>query len=118
MIRLHKRTRYALYAAMDLARFAPTRLYSRMSRRDFGGELCSFFFAFTDEFVPDSDSFLGATIENGFHAPPVTPSPGSSVILSRRRGRLNASLVHQQGVLRPGELALLRETLVRDLVGS
>lgn len=105
-------------AAMDLARFAPARLYTRMSRREFAGELSSFFFAFTDEFVEDSETFLGAPIENGFHAPPVTPSPGSGVILCLRRGRLNAALVHQEGVFRPGELARLRDALLADLTGD
>lgn len=105
-------------AAMDLARFAPARLYSHLSRRDFDGELCSFFFAWTDEFLPECESFLGAPVLNGFHAPPVTPSPGSSVILCQRRGRLNAALVHQEGALTDEERAVLRETLVAELSGA
>ncbi|HEX2485991.1 MAG TPA: hypothetical protein VHQ66_11855, partial [Myxococcota bacterium] len=37
-------------AAMDYARFAPAPLYAHMARRSFRGELCSFFFAWTDQF--------------------------------------------------------------------
>ena len=49
-------------AAMDFARWLPQRAYARMARRAFGGELCSFFFAYTDEFLPGMDAFLGAPI--------------------------------------------------------
>jgi hypothetical protein len=105
-------------AAMDYARFAPAPLYARMARRSFGGELCSFFFAWTDQFLPGLASFLGAPIENGFHAPSVPPSPGSGVILSVREGRLNLTHVHQAGVLSEPEREILRERLRADLLGS
>ena len=102
---------------MDYARFAPAPLYAHMARRSFGGELCSFFFAWTDQFLPGLESFLGAPIENGFHAPSVPPSPGSGAILSVRDGRLNLTHVHQTGVLSDAERALLRERLRADLLG-
>ena len=102
---------------MDYARYAPARLYARLARRSFGGELCSFFFAFTDQFLPGMDAFLGAPIENAFHAPSVPPSPGSSVILSVRGGRLNLTHVYQQGAISAEERALLRARLRDDLLG-
>jgi len=105
-------------AAMDYARFAPARLYAHAARRSFGGELCSFFFAWTDRFLPGLASFLGAPIENGFHAPSVPPSPGSGAILSVREGRLNLTHVFQAGVLSDAERALLRARLRADLLGS
>jgi hypothetical protein len=104
-------------AAMDYARFAPARLYARMARRSFGGELCSFFFAWTDQFAPGLSSFLGAPIENGFHAPSVPPSPGSSAVLSVREGRMNLTHVYQTGVVSDAERALFRERLRADLLG-
>lgn len=104
-------------AAMDFARWMPKRLYSRMARRDFAGELCSFFFAYTDDFLPTLKSFMGAPIVNGFHAPSVPPSPGSSAIFSIRAGRLNATHVHQQDVLSPSELASFWGQLREDLAG-
>lgn len=105
-------------AAMDFARFAPSRLYTAMARRTFGGELCSFFFAFTGAFLPELDDFFGAPILNGFHAAPVPVSPGSAAIMSVRDGRLNVAHVHQQGLLREDELALFREHLFADLLGD
>ncbi len=104
-------------AAMDYARYAPAPVYARMARRGFGGELCSFFFAYTDRFLPGMGTFLGAPIENAFHAPSVPPSPGSSVILSIREGRLNLTHVYQEGAIAGPERARLRARLRDDLLG-
>ncbi len=105
-------------AAMDFARYAPGRLYAMMARRSFGGELCSFFFAFTGEFLPELDEFLGAPILNGFHVPSVPASPGSGAIMSLRDGRLNMAHVHQEGALEEAELERFRESLFSDLLGE
>ena len=105
-------------AAMDFARFAPSRVYATMARRSFGGELCSFFFAFTGDFLPGLESFLGARIVNGFHVPSVPASPGSGAIMSLREGRLNVAHVHQQGALDVEELACFRAQLFADLLGE
>ncbi|MGH0033313.1 MAG: hypothetical protein ACQGVC_26285 [Myxococcota bacterium] len=105
-------------AAMDFARFAPSRVYSTMARRTFGGELCSFFFAFTGPFLAECDTFLGAPILNGFHAAPVPASPGSAAIMSVRHGRLNVTHVHQRGLLSDEERSLFRERLFGDLLGD
>ena len=104
-------------AAMDFARWLPRRYYARMARRAFRGELCSFFFAYTDEFLPGMASFLGAPIENAFHAPSVPPSPGSSAVFSLRGGRLNFTHVHQAGVFSAAELSHFRAALRADLLG-
>jgi hypothetical protein len=105
-------------AAMDFVRFLPRRAYAAMARRDFKGELCSFFFAYTDEFLPGMQTFLGAPIENAFHAPSVPPSPGSGAIFSLRRGRLNFTHVRQAGVLRAGEREIFEGALRADLLGG
>ncbi len=103
--------------AMDYARFAPMRVYAHMARRSLGGELCSFFFAFTGEFAAGIDTFLDAPIENAFHAPPVPASPGSSAAMSIRKGRLNVTHVHQEGVFREGEREIFQASLRADLLG-
>jgi len=104
-------------AAMDFARFAPKRLYAKMSRRDFGGELCSFFFAFTGDFLAGVDHFLGAEIRDGLHVAPVPPSPGSCVAVSLRGGRLGATHAYQRGVFSGSELVIFRDQLQSDLRG-
>jgi len=105
-------------AAMRFARWMPRSAYARMARRTFGGELCSFFFAYTDECLPGMTSFLGAPIRNAFHAPSVPPSPGSGAIFSIREGRLNFSHVRQAGVFSGFELVRFRESLRADLLGA
>lgn len=105
-------------AAMDFARFAPMRLYTHMARRALRGELCSFFFAYTDEFCAGLERFFGAEVEAGFHAPAVPPSPGSGLIFSLRAGRVQCTHVRQRDVLGADELALFREQLGRDLTGA
>jgi hypothetical protein len=104
--------------AMDFARFAPRRLYARMARGRLGGEVCSFFFAWTGEFLGGLDRFFGAEIRGGFHAAPVPPSPGSCAALSLRGGRLNATHVYQRGVFDEAELDCFDAALRADLVGS
>lgn len=103
--------------AMDFARFAPRRLYSRLARSAHRGELCSFFFAYTGEFLAGLDRFLGAEIQDAFHVAPVPPSPGSCIAISTRGGRLNLTHVYQRGVFSDAERAVFHDTLRADLVG-
>lgn len=105
-------------AAMDFARYAPSRVYSHMARRTFAGELSSFFFAYTGEFAEGAGALCGAPILDGFHAPAVPASPGSALAFSLRGGGLDVSHVWQRGVLDDAELAVLREQLRRDLLGQ
>jgi len=102
--------------AMHFARFAPTRLYSRMARAALRGELCSFFFAYTGEFLSGMRHFLGCEIEQGFHVPPVPPSPGSCAAISVFAGRMNVTHVHQNGLLSERERGIFRDTLRTDLL--
>jgi len=104
--------------AMGFARFAPTRLYTTMARRAFSGELCSFFFAFTGEFLAGLERFLGAEIHNAFHVAPVPPSPGSCVAMSIRSGRLNVTHARQHGTFSEAEQNLFFDSLRADLGGG
>jgi hypothetical protein len=103
-------------AAMEFARLMPKRLFGRMVRGTLSGELCSFFFAFTGDFLGRLDSFLGAPIVNGYHVPAVPPSPGSCAALSLRAGRLNLTHVYQQGVVGDDELVAFANTMRRELL--
>lgn len=102
-------------AAMDFARYAPARVYSHMARRTFGGELASFFFAYTAEFAAGATSLCGAPILDGFHVPSVPASPGSALVFCLRDGGLNVVQVHQHGSVSGEELGVMREQILRDL---
>jgi hypothetical protein len=104
--------------AMDYARTAPMRLYAHVARRSLGGELCSFFFAWTGAFAEGLERFLGAEVEEGFHAPAVPPSPGSGLAMSVHRGRLGVTHVRQRGAFAEAELEALRAQLEADLGGG
>jgi hypothetical protein len=104
-------------AAMDLLRWAPARLHTWIARRGLGGEIASFYFAFTGEFLAEMTTFCGAEIANGFHAPSVMPSPGSGVIMSVREGRLNIAHIYQQDAVTADERGLLRARLLDELQG-
>jgi hypothetical protein len=102
--------------ALDWARFALTRAYAHMSRMALRGELCSFFFAYTGEFLGGLERFCSAEIRNGYHVAPVLPSPGSCAALSHFRGRLNLTHVFQQGVFSEREREIFVGSLLSDLL--
>jgi hypothetical protein len=104
--------------AMDFARYLPSRAYARMARRDFAGELCSFFFAYTGAFAPELDRFLGAEIRDAFHTPSVPPSPGSSLVFCLRPSGLRALHIRQHGVFELDELSLFAAQLRSDLLAG
>ena len=99
-----------------MARYAPMPIYAHMARRGFGGELCSFFFAYTGEFAAGLEELCQARILNAYHSPSVPASPGSGTILCLRKNRLNVVQVYQQGAVGESELAQLRASLRRDLL--
>jgi hypothetical protein len=105
-------------AALDFARVAPKRLYARGVRRTFGGELASFFFAYTGELLPDTERFFGAPVEGGAHVPGLPPSPGSALVFCLRDGRLGVTHAWQEGAIDAAERGLLRASLLADLVGE
>jgi hypothetical protein len=104
--------------AIEFARYLPAGLFGRMVRRTFGGELCSFFFAFTGEFASNIEDFLGAEVLNGFHVPAVPPSPGSCAAMSIHRGRLNLTHVFQRGAVSADEVERFTADMREDLLGG
>jgi hypothetical protein len=104
-------------AAMEFARYAPSRLYGTMARRPLGGELCSFFFAYTGDFCPGLDRFFGAPIEDGFGVPSVPASPGSGLVLAFHDGRVAYTHVRQRDAWQARDLEVFHAQLAADLLG-
>ncbi|MGH7287139.1 MAG: hypothetical protein ACREI8_03875 [Myxococcota bacterium] len=105
-------------AALGYALLAPAHLYAYMTRRSLHGELCSFLFAWTGVFCEGLESFFGAPLLDGFHAPSVPASPGSGVFFSQRGAQLQMTHIRQRGVLSEAELECFRASLLRDLRGA
>lgn len=110
---LHEKTAVAL----ETVKYCPTWIYRRLIRDPFEGEMASFFFSYTGEFLPDVTELFGREVKLGLHTPGVPPSPGSSLIVSLHRGRLTLSHVHQEGLLTAGEKTLFLDRLESDLEG-
>ncbi len=104
--------------ALHTLRWMPTPFYRRMIRRPFDGEMASFFFSYTGDFLPDLESFLGGRVTDGHHVPSVPPSPGSSLIWNHRGGCLQATHVHQAGIMDESEGERFRNQIREDLVGD
>lgn len=105
-------------AALDVARVAPRRAYAWAVRRILGGELASFFFAYTGDFLPRTRRFFGASIEDGFHVPGLPASPGSALVFSLHDGRLGVTHLWQDGTIDADERTRLRRSLLADLIGE
>lgn len=108
----HERTAVAL----ETVKYTPTRFYRRFIRGPFDGELASFFFSYTGDFLPDVDTLFGADVDLGVHAPGVPPSPGSSLIFSLHRERLTMTHVHQRNLLTESEHDLFFDRVRSDLL--
>lgn len=104
--------------ALHTLRWMPSVLYRRMIRRPFGGEMASFFFSYTGDFLPDLEEFLGGRITDGYHVPSVPASPGSGLIWNHHRGCLQATHVHQDGMLSDPEQTRFRDQIREDLLGE
>lgn len=104
--------------AMENNRFLPTQITRRMMRSQTGGELCSFFFAYTGELFCDIPELCGGEILDGFPTAGVPPSPGSSFVWSLVHGQLNLTHLYQQGVVPPDERDLMLDQIHEELPES
>ena len=101
--------------AMENNRYVPTEMNRRMMRAQAGGELCSFFFAYTGHLFPEVSELCGGQIRDGFPTAGVPPSPGSSFVWSLVHGQLNLTHLFQQGVVRPDERELMLKQIFDEL---
>lgn len=99
-------------------RHLPSWFYLRMLRGNSGGNITSFFFSHTGEFMAESKTFSGAGIEQGWHIPTVSQPPGTGVFFGQRDGKITATISWRRGVINDKELALMRTRLRADLLES
>jgi len=97
-------------------RHLPAWLYLRMLRRNSGGNITSFFFSHTGDFMPESKMFCGAGIEHGWHIPTVSQPPGTGVFFGQRAGKITATISWRNGVISDKELKLMRARMRADLL--
>jgi hypothetical protein len=100
----------------QLFRKIPLAIYMRLVKQALRGEICSLFFGDTGAADPALENFLDTRIENLFHIPAVTFSPGIGVVFNRFREQLRFTVVYADGALTEIETAeftkCLRERLL------
>lgn len=112
-----QRLEVAFSAMASLFRRVPGWLWLKIIKRSSNGYLNSFFFSHTGECLPEAATFCGAPILNAWHIPTVSQPPGTGIFYCQRSGQLTAAISWVDGVLRPGELELLRSQIRDDLLG-
>ncbi|KYG11042.1 hypothetical protein BE21_08950 [Sorangium cellulosum] len=106
----------AMIAALDLARWLPGPVYRWLGDQPFEGELASLIVS--NPGAVTVDRFAGLPVRSAYPLPAVVTPPGFQVIFSRFGGRLSASIVYGDGLLRPDEAAAMPGALRAELLGE
>ncbi|WP_438023491.1 hypothetical protein [Sorangium sp. So ce233] len=106
----------AMVAALDLARWLPGPVYRWLGDQPFQGELASLIVS--NPGAVTVERFAGLPVRSAYPLPAVVTPPGFQVIFSRFGGRLSASIVHGDGLLRPDEAAAMPAALRAELLGG
>ncbi|WP_437935194.1 wax ester/triacylglycerol synthase domain-containing protein [Sorangium sp. So ce341] len=106
----------AMVAALDLARWLPGPVYRWLGDQPFEGELASLIVS--NPGAVTVDRFAGLPVRSAYPLPAVVTPPGFQVIFSRFDGRLSASIVYGDGLLRPDEAAAMPGALRAELLGG
>ncbi len=105
-------------AVLELMMRLPSRLFMFVVRRQFRGEICSFFQSHTGSFAPELARFSGARVLNAFHLPGVSAPPGTGVFFSEHGHRLNVTLSWREDCLNADERRTLAGQILEDLLGQ
>ncbi|WP_437671346.1 hypothetical protein [Sorangium sp. So ce131] len=113
---VRERLDLAMIAALDLARWLPGPVVRWLGEQPFAGELASLIVS--NPGAVTADRFAGVPVRSAYPLPAVVAPPGFQVIYSRSGGRLSASIVYGDGLLRPDEAAAMPGALRAELLGE
>lgn len=99
---------------LDALRWLPPRLSIAFVLFQGKGNFTSFFHSHTGEFLPGTDHFFSAKIENGFHVPAVSSPPGTGIFLSEFRGKTTMTVSWREGDLSASEKEAIIHSLRTD----
>ncbi len=105
-------------AVLEIMCLIPSPLYMAFLKRQFGGEITSFFHSFTGDFAGRVEQVFGAQIDNAVHIPSVSSPPGTGLFCGLYQGRLNLTLAWREGAATDSEVDELFRRLEIDLMGS
>lgn len=115
---MRKRLDASFAMILELMLRAPSRLFMKIVRLQFGGEISSFFHSHTGAFAADMSTFAGAHIANANHLPCLGAPPGTGIFFADRGERMNITLSWREGCLSAEERRLMMEVLLTDLLGE
>jgi hypothetical protein len=105
-------------AVLELMSLLPAPLYMAFLRRQFGGEITSFFHSFTGDFAVRIPDVFGAPVSNAYHIPSVSSPPGSGLFFGMFDGQLNVTFSWREGAVSEGEVDRIFVRLNGDLQGG
>ncbi|HEY5752901.1 MAG TPA: hypothetical protein VIT21_07125 [Chthoniobacterales bacterium] len=105
-------------AVLELMRRVPGRIFMKIVRWQFKGELNSFYHSHTGAFAPEMTTFAGAHIINAWHLPCLGSPPGTGIFFNERNGKLNIVLSWRDGCLTDDERRTMVARLMDDLLGN
>lgn len=103
---------------LELMVRAPSWLFMFIVRRQFRGEICSFFQSHTGAFAPEITALAGARVANAYHLPCVSAPPGSGIFFCEHGERLNITFSWRDGCLSDDERRLLVAQTLEDMTGE
>lgn len=101
---------------LAIMQWMPSRFYIAFVLWQGRGNFTSFFHSHTGEFLPETNKFFEASIENGFHIPAVSAPPGTGIFFSEFRGRTTLTISWRTHSLSRREKKRLIEHLRQDLL--
>lgn len=103
---------------MDMFRSIPFCVYSRLIKGPTKGRMASFFFSDAGDILSLRDHFLGAPVQGITHLPPALYPPGLTIIFTRFKKRLSATLSFIKGCMEEEDMDRLKESLRTALVSG
>ena len=96
----------------------PSWMFMWVVRRQFKGEICSFFHSHTGVFAPELVEFAGAKVTNAYHLPCLATPPGTGLFFCERDGQVNITVTWREGCLSDEERKLMLAQTMEDLFGE
>jgi hypothetical protein len=96
----------------------PSWMFMWVVRRQFKGEICSFYHSHTGVFAPEMIEFAGAKVTNAYHLPCLATPPGTGLFFCERDGQVNITVTWREGCLSDEERKLMLGQTMEDLFGE
>jgi len=103
---------------LELMMRLPSWMFMWVVRRQFKGEICSFFHSHTGVFAPELVEFAGAKVTNAYHLPCLATPPGTGLFFCERDGQVNITVTWREGCLSDEERKLMLAQTMEDLFGE